>query len=61
MSENNNTENNNTEIKKERRGRPRTFVINEEAEPREPRKKGRPFGTGINTEKNSMNQKVQNM
>ena len=42
---------NNTEIKKERRGRPRTFVINEEAEPREPRKKGRPFGTGINTEK----------
>ena len=52
---------NNTEIKKERRGRPRTFVINEEAEPREPRKKGRPFGTGINTEKNSMNQKVQNM
>ena len=31
---------NNTEIKKERRGRPRTVVFNEQAEPREPRKKG---------------------
>ena len=51
MSENNISEINNTEIKKERRGRPRTFVYDTEAEPREPRRRGRPVGTVFNTEK----------
>jgi hypothetical protein len=45
---------NNTEIKKERRGRPRTFVFNPEAEPREARKKGRPFVTGTNPEEKKL-------
>lgn len=40
----------NTEIKKERRGRPKTVVFKEETEPREARRKGRPIGRISNPE-----------
>ena len=68
-----NTEINNELMdKKKPKGRPRTIpdelrkpkrekrvVSDKVVEPREPRKKGRPFGTGLNTEKKQYKSKSQ--